>query len=259
MSCRLRTTEAIPSRRLSPTLPFTSSTWSTRLATSPYCWISLVAVFSPRPGMPGRLSDGSPRSAANSGYCAGRQPVLLLDRSRRHPAHVADTTRVVEDGDPLVDQLERVAVAGDDQDVHAVRRGLGGEGRDDVIGLEALGAHDRDAQRVQHLADQRHLALEVGGGLGPASLVVGVGVVPEVAARDVEAHRDVGWCLVAQDVDEHRREAVDGVGRLPVGGAEVLDRAGRRRRGRPVSARRAAAASGVPVLPRSRAQSRSGG
>ncbi len=43
-------------------------------ATSPYCWMSLVAVFSPSPGMPGRLSLGSPRSAANSGYCSGDRP-----------------------------------------------------------------------------------------------------------------------------------------------------------------------------------------
>ena len=36
---------------------------------------SLAAVFSPTPGTPGRLSDGSPRRAASSGYSSGPAPV----------------------------------------------------------------------------------------------------------------------------------------------------------------------------------------
>ena len=36
--------------------------------------IHLAAVFSPTPGMLGRLSLGSPRSAAKSGYWAGVRP-----------------------------------------------------------------------------------------------------------------------------------------------------------------------------------------
>ena len=50
-------------------------------------------------------------------------------------------------------------------------------------------------------------------------------------------------CLVAQDVDEHRREAVDGVGVLAGARGEVLGRAGRRRRGRPASVRRGGGAT----------------
>ncbi len=34
----------------------------------------MAAVFSPTPGIPGRLSEGSPRSAAKSGYFAGGSP-----------------------------------------------------------------------------------------------------------------------------------------------------------------------------------------
>ena len=44
----------------------------------PYSRTHLAAVFSPTPGMFGRLSLGSPRSAAKSGYCAGVEAVLLL-------------------------------------------------------------------------------------------------------------------------------------------------------------------------------------
>ena len=82
------------------------------------------------------------------------QAVLLLHRSRRHPAHVADAAGVVEHGDPLVDELEGVAVTGDDQHVHAVGGRLRGKGRQHVVGFVALGANHRDPQRVEHLADQ---------------------------------------------------------------------------------------------------------
>jgi hypothetical protein len=37
--------------------------------------MSFAAVFSPTPGTPGRLSDGSPRSAAYCGYRVGGTPV----------------------------------------------------------------------------------------------------------------------------------------------------------------------------------------
>jgi len=40
----------------------------------PNCLIHLAAVFSPTPGILGRLSEGSPRSAAKSGYCEGVRP-----------------------------------------------------------------------------------------------------------------------------------------------------------------------------------------
>ena len=40
----------------------------------PYSAIHFVAVFSPTPGIEGKLSLGSPRSAAKSGYCSGVSP-----------------------------------------------------------------------------------------------------------------------------------------------------------------------------------------
>ena len=42
----------------------------------PYALMSLAAVFSPTPGIPGRLSEGSPRRAAYCGYNSGVTPVL---------------------------------------------------------------------------------------------------------------------------------------------------------------------------------------
>ncbi len=55
-------------------MPLTSSARSTNSANEPNWLIHFAAVFSPTPGMPGRLSDGSPRRAAKSGYWAGVNP-----------------------------------------------------------------------------------------------------------------------------------------------------------------------------------------
>lgn len=55
-------------------MPLTSSARSTSSSNEPNWLIHFAAVFSPTPGMPGRLSDGSPRSAAKSGYCRGVSP-----------------------------------------------------------------------------------------------------------------------------------------------------------------------------------------
>ena len=64
------------------------------------------------------------------------------------------------------------------------------------------------------------------GRLAAVGLVVGVLLGAERLAGDVERHADVGGLLVAQDVDEHRREAEHRIGVLPGGGREVLDREG---------------------------------
>ena len=81
--------------------------------------------------------------------------------------------------------------------------------------------HDRDAQRVEHLADQLDLAAEVFRRLAAAGLVLGVGLAAEGLPRHVEGDRDVGRLLVAQQVDQHRGEPEDGVGGLPGGGRHV--------------------------------------
>ena len=57
----------------------------------------------------------------------------------------------------VVDELEEVAVAGDDVDGHL---GARREGADDVVGLVVVGAHHADAERGEHLEDDRDLRLE---------------------------------------------------------------------------------------------------
>ena len=74
VSWRLLSTLPRWARSASPALPFTSSTRFTRFSSEPNSTIHFVAVFSPTPGIDGRLSLGSPRRAAKSGYWAGVSP-----------------------------------------------------------------------------------------------------------------------------------------------------------------------------------------
>ena len=71
----------------------------------PYSRTHFAAVFSPTPGMPGRLSLGSPRSAAKSGYCAGLRPYFASHLLGREPGHLAHAAPRVQHGDVVVDQL----------------------------------------------------------------------------------------------------------------------------------------------------------
>ena len=220
--CRLRSTSPRCSRSASPALPLTSSTRLTSSSSEPNSLTHLVAVFSPTPGMPGRLSLGSPRIAAKSGYCWGVSPYFSSTAAGVKRDMSVMPAAGHQDRYMIVDELQRVTVAGDDQHVHAVALGPGGQRRDDVVGLEPGRAQPGDAQRVEHLEDQAELAAEVLGRLPPVRLVLDVLLVPERRLAAVERHRDVRGLLVAQHVDEHGREAVHRVGRLPRGGGEVL-------------------------------------
>ena len=154
----------------------------------------------------------------------GRQPVLLDQRGRVVAPHVGHAAAVVQHGHVVGDQLERVPVAGDDEDVMPSASRLGGERRDDVVGLVARRGQVPDAERVEHLEDQADLAAELVRRLGPARLVLDVLLVPEGRLAAVERHRHVRRLLVAQHVDQHRGEAVDGVRGLAGGRGEVLHR-----------------------------------
>jgi hypothetical protein len=127
------------------------------------------------------------------------QPVAGLDLLRGEPDQLGHAAARVEHGDVLADQLDRVAVAGGDEHVHVLLERLGGERRDDVVGLVALDPEPRDPQRVEHLLDEADLTAEVARRLRPAGLVFRVGLVAERLAGDVENATPM-WvgCSVAQ-------------------------------------------------------------
>ena len=135
---------------------------------------------------------------------------------------VAHAPPVVEDLDVRVlHQLVRVAVAGDDDDVDRRVAGLGGEGGDDVVGLEARQLDDRDAERLDHLADQAHLLAQDVGRRVAVGLVGVDPLVAEGGFGPVERHRHPARAVVAHEVDEHRREPEHRVRDLPGGRRHV--------------------------------------
>ena len=73
-SSLFRVSCAADASTLSLSFPRSSSACSSSDSTDPYSWISLVAVFSPTPGTPGMLSEGSPFNATYSRYFDGGTP-----------------------------------------------------------------------------------------------------------------------------------------------------------------------------------------
>ena len=186
-------------------------------------------------GDPGQVVRGLPHHRGQVRVPLGPHAVARLDGVGRHAGELGDALDRVEHRRGVGDELERVAVAGDDE--HLVERGAlgprlvrpGGEGGDDVVGLVTVHLDVADAQRVEHLLEQRDLPAELVRRGTAGGLVLGVLLRAEGLARDVERHGEMCGVLVAQDVDEHRREPVDRVRRLPRRRGEVLRRQGEER------------------------------
>ena len=87
-------------------------------AMSPNRWSSVAAVFSPTPGDAGQPVGGVAAQGREVGVLAGVDAVLLAHPVVGHPLVLADAAGDVEDPDVglVVDELEQVAVAGDDVD-----------------------------------------------------------------------------------------------------------------------------------------------
>ena len=85
---------------------------------SPKRLSSVAAVFSPIPATPGRPSEASPRRVAKSAYWRGVDVVLRAHPVVGDPLVLADAAGDVEHPHlgVVVDELEEVAVAGDDVD-----------------------------------------------------------------------------------------------------------------------------------------------
>ena len=187
-----------------------------------YLLMSLAAVFSPTPGTPGRLSDGSPRERGVLDVAGGVHAGALLDARLVVERVVGHAPPVVEDLDGRVlDQLVAVAVAGDDDHVATVVAGPGGQRGDDVVGLDPGLLEGGDLEGVDDLADQTHLLAQDVGRRAAVGLVGLDPLVAERRLRPVEGHRQPVVGVVAQQVDEHRREPEHRVGDLPGGGGHV--------------------------------------
>ena len=222
--CRLRSTSSIRSWNASAALPFSSPACAVRFSRPSYISSHLAAVFGPTPGTPGQVVAGLADQGRQVGIALRGREVLLLHRLGGHPGQVGNALARVEHGDAVGNQLERVAVAGADQHVETLGLGLGGQGADHVVRLEARLFHVGDVEGLQHLLDQVELTLELVRGLGPVGLVLGVDLGAEGLPGHVEGHAQVGRRLVAQHVDQHRGEAEHAVGVLAGLGGEVFHR-----------------------------------
>ena len=92
--------------------------------------------------------------------------------------------------------------------------GLPGQRPDDVVGLEALELVDRDAERLDDLADLRELVPKVVRHARPGRLVLGVLLVPERRTREVERDRHVIRLEIREAAQDDAAEAEDAVDQL---------------------------------------------
>ncbi len=126
--------------------------------------------------------------------------------------------------DVVGDELHQVLVTRDDDDLHPLSRLPAGDRPDDVVGLQPRLFEDRDVQPPDHLFDVGDLGDERVRNRPARGLVVGVGVVAEGGGLDVEGDGDAVRRLLAQELHQHRREAVDRVGGKPFRVGELPDR-----------------------------------
>ncbi len=135
---------------------------------------------------------------------------LGLDRVAVHArvGHRVDQRHLVGD------ELGEVLVAGGDQHAEPLLLRRGTERADDVVGLDARDAQQRQSHRLDGVENRPHLGAQVVRHRGSCCLVLRIEVVAEGLARGVEHDGDMGWLLLAQQLEDHRQDAVQRAGRL---------------------------------------------
>ena len=161
---------------------------------------------------------------------------LVVDHLAGHEVEpLGDPRRVVEDrvldagagrhqARVVGDELEHVEVAGHDRRVEAAPLGVDGDRPDDVVGLVPGQLVDGDAQRLDHLADLRELVAQVVGHPLAGRLVLGVLLVAEGRALEVEGDRDVVRLDVRDAPQDDAAEAEDRVDELALRGRQGRER-----------------------------------
>ncbi len=177
-----------------------------------------------------------PGDAGDVVRCVALQPVEVGDQARRDPVAVDHRLAVVDlrvgdaargrhhlDDARVVDQLEDVAVAGDDHRRHlraGMQRLLGDRG-DHVVGLVALDAHVAVAERLDERFHRGPLLLEQIGPRAARGLVLGEHLGAAGGAR-IPRHDGGTHAVVGDDLHEHRGEPEDRVRGHPRGRRDRL-------------------------------------
>ena len=153
------------------------------------------------------------------------QRLVIGDQRGLEPEALADLLQVVDDGvgdaapvdehpDMRGHQLQGVDVAGDDDDIEPRLRGLHRQRADHVVGLEAGQLDVGDAQGGDDLARPSDLGPQLGGHRRPLRLVGRHLLMAEGGPRRVEGGDGVGRLLLGEGLEQHRGEAVGGIGQL---------------------------------------------
>ena len=140
----------------------------------------------PDPGDALDVVRGVPGEGLQVGHLGGLQAVPLAHRRRVVEHGLRDAPARGQDAHVLVHQLQGVHVPGDDHRLHPVRRGLPGEGAQDVVRLEAVLLVDGDVEGPHDLAHAPELGAQVVRHAGPVGLVVDRGQVAEGGGGEVE-------------------------------------------------------------------------
>ena len=126
----------------------------------------------------------------------------------------------IEQGDLVGDELEDVAVAGEDEDLVAGFGAAAGQGGDDIVSLVVFVGERGDVQRAEHLLDEVNLAVECFGDGVAAALVLAVFGGAEGATGQVEGDGDVAGLVVFDDAQQGGEEGVHSLGVLAVAAHE---------------------------------------
>ncbi len=161
----------------------------------------------------GDVVGGVALEADEVGDLGGRHAEALDHAGRRVDLHVGHAAPRGHHPDVVVDDLQRVAVAGDHERAAALPLGLFGERAEDVVGLVARLHQVGDAERVHEARQVRPLPRERLGHGRPLRLVAVELVVAEGLLAGVPGHRHGGRLELGDELEEHLRKAVDGVGR----------------------------------------------
>ena len=133
----------------------------------------------------------------------GREIPAAADKIGRDALGVLDALLCVEYGRVRAGELERVAVAGDDQAVDALLFALERERAQQIVGLVALQFDDAYVHFVQHIVDCGKLSAQFVGRGRAAGLV---GVIFDMTERrrvQIERHGAQVGLFVGDDAQEH--------------------------------------------------------
>ena len=130
---------------------------------------------------------------------------------------------LVKHSGAVVHQLEHVLVVGDNGCLPAIFGGLSGQSPDEVVGFETIHLQNGDPHGLAELPNHRELGGQIFRHPGPIGLVLLEGFMPEGRLFAVEDDGQVVGPVLADQLAQHGRESIDGVGGMALAVGQVAD------------------------------------